>query len=190
MSKLLGQAVWALAPYAPEAPFRLYPGPGERPPVTVGAVEPLRAALQSGGDPEVTVLTTTKLRPVLVIAAATDTTYDPGLLVLRMLSFTKLSETEQAEIRAGADPRHFHLRPESFPGLPHENAAIVSTLTRVAATAVEDNPLGKLNVNELRVLHERIATYFQLDLGAMVRRLATERVAPYREALLAAEHVD
>ncbi len=176
MSELLGRAVWALAPYAPEAPFRLYPGPGERAPVTVGAVEPLRAALQSGGDPEVTVLTPTKLRPVLVIAVATDTTYDPGLLVLRMLSFTKLSDTEQAEIRAGADRRHFHLLPESFPGLPHENAAIVSTLTRVAATAVEDNPLGKLNMNELRVLHERIATYFQLDLGAMVRRLAAERL--------------
>jgi hypothetical protein len=175
VSELLGRAVWALAPYAPEAPFRLYPGPGERPPVIVGAVEPLRAALKAGGDPEVTVLTTTKLRPVLVVAVATDTTYDPGLLVLRMLSFAKLNDTEQAEIRAGADPRYFHLLPGSFPDLPHENAAIVSTLTRVAATAVEDNPLGKLNADELRVVHERIATYFQLDLGTMVKRLVTER---------------
>jgi hypothetical protein len=176
VSELLGRAVWALAPYSPEAPFRLYPGPGARPPVTVGAVDSLRGALLRGGDPEVTVLTPAKLRPVLVVAVATDTAYDPGLLVLRLLSFAKLSESEQSQIRRGADPRLFHLQPACFPGLPHENAAIVSTLTRVAATAVEESALGELNTSELRVLHERIATYFQLDLGEMVRRLVSERV--------------
>lgn len=178
----MGQAVWALAPYAPEAPFRLYPGPVAREPVVVGEVAPLRSALARGGDAEVTVLTPAKIRPVLIIADASDTAYDPGLLVLRLLSFDKLSEPEREQVRAGADPRHFHLRPERFSGLPQENAAILSTLTRVASSAVEPGPLGRLNANELRVLHERIAAYFQLDLGAMVKRIVAERLAATRSS--------
>jgi hypothetical protein len=177
VSERVGQAVWALAPYAPEAPFRLYPGPGDRPPVDVSVLAPLRRALTEGGDAEATVLTPAKVRPVLVVACATDTAYDPGLLVLRLLSFDKLSEAERIQIREGADPRHFHLRPTSFKGLPQENAAIISTLTRVASGALEPGSLGALNSNELRVVHERIATYFRLDLGAMVKRMFLERAS-------------
>jgi len=172
----VGQAVWALAPYAPQTPFRLYPGPVARAPVVVDALAPLRTALTRGGDAEVTVLTSAKVRPVLIVADASDTAYDPGLLVLRLLSFDKLGDAEREQMRSGADPRHFHLRPHSFPGLPHENAAIVSTLTRVSSSAVEPGSLGQLDANELRVLHERIATYFQLDLGAIVRRIVAEQL--------------
>ncbi len=177
MSERIGHAVWALAPYAPEAPFRLYPGPGDRPPVVASNIKPLRAALTRGGDAEVTVLTPAKVRPVLVVAEASDTSYDPGLLVLRLLSFDKLGEAERAQVREGKDPRYFHLHPSGFKDLPQENAAIVSTLTRVAQTAVEPGSLGALNRNELRVIHERIAAYFRLDLGAMVRRMVLERAA-------------
>lgn len=172
----MGRAVWALAPYAPEAPFRLYPGPVARAPVIVNELAPLRQALTRGGDAEVTVLTPAKVRPVLIVADASDTAYDPGLLVLRLLSFDKLSEPEREQVRTGADPRHFHLPPKRFKGLPQENAAIVSTLTRVASSAVEPASLGQLDANELRTLHERIAAYFQLDLGAMVKRLVAEQL--------------
>jgi hypothetical protein len=177
VSALAGRAVWALAPYAPEAPFRLYPGPVARAPVVAREVAPLRNALAKGGDAEVTTLTPAKVRPVLIVADASDTAYDPGLLVLRLLSFDKLSKAECEQVRAGTDPRHFHLRPARFKGLPQENAAIVSTLTRVATSAIEPGSLGLLDANELRVLHERIVAYFQLDLGAMVKRMVAQRIA-------------
>jgi hypothetical protein len=177
VSGVVGRAVWALAPYAPEAPFRLYPGPVARAPVVAGEVAPLRRALTKGGDAEVTALTPAKVRPVLIVADASDTAYDPGLLVLRLLSFDKLSKSECEQVRADADPRHFHLRPASFKGLPQENAAIVSTLTRVATSAIEPGSLGQLDTNELRVLHERIVAYFQLDLGAMVKRIVAQKIA-------------
>lgn len=82
--EVVGCALWALAPYVPAAPFRLYPGPGDRPPVIVADVGTLRRAARLGGDPEVTVLTPAKVRPVLVVAEAGDSLDGPALLALRL----------------------------------------------------------------------------------------------------------
>jgi hypothetical protein len=61
------------------------------------------------------------------------------------------------------------LRPESFPGLPVENAAIVTSLLRLPVSALDRRvSLGSLNENELRVLHERLARAHELKLDSMI----------------------
>jgi hypothetical protein len=141
-------------------------------------VSRLRRAAQRGGDSEITVLTTAKLRPVLVIAEAADSSFDgPAVLALRLRRFSKLTADEQAAVRGGETPRLFVLRPERFPGLVEENAAVLPALVRVARNALDETEdLGALDENELRVLHERIARYFNLDLTMLARRLLDERL--------------
>lgn len=174
---VVGRALWALAPFVPAAPFRLYPGPGDRPPVTVGDVRTLRRAARHGGDPEVTVLTPAKVRPVIVIGEAGDSLDGPALLALRLERFSKLDAAQQRAVRAGEVSRLFHLRPERFPGLPEENAAAVPTLIRVARSAVDETEvLGGLDENELRVLHERIVRHYDLDLTILVRQQLADRL--------------
>jgi hypothetical protein len=64
VTPLAGAAVWAVVPFAPEAPFRLYAGPGAEPRV-VPDVAPLIRAARRGGDPQLTYLVAGKIRPVL-----------------------------------------------------------------------------------------------------------------------------
>lgn len=180
---MIGQARWALAPYAPAAPFRLYPGPGDRPPIAVDDTATLRRAAQRGGDAEITVLTTAKVRPVLVIAEAGASFKDPAVLALRLVRFSKLDPAEQDATRRGLAPRLFHLRPERFPGLPEENAALVTDLVRIANSALDPgDAVGGLEAEELRVLHERIVRYYEFDLTLLARKMLEDRLRQRREA--------
>lgn len=174
---LVGRALWALAPYAPAAPFRLYPGPSDRPPVTVADVTQLRRAAQRSGDAEFTTLTSAKVRPVLVLAEAGDSFDGPAALALRLRRFSKLDLDEQRAVREGSTPRLFHLRPDRFPGLPEENAALLTDLVRVARSAIDESEdLGGLDANELRILHERVVRYYNFDLTILTRRLLEARL--------------
>lgn len=179
---MIGRARWALAPYAPAAPFRLYPGPGDRPPITVADATVLRRAAQRGGDAEITVLTTAKVRPVLVIADAGASFEDPAILALRLVRFSKLDPVEQNATRQGQAPRLVHLRPERFPGLPEENAALITDLVRIAHSALDpSDELGGLDANELRTVHERVVRYYKLDLTLLVRLTLEDRLRQARE---------
>jgi len=63
----------------------------------------------------------------------------------------------------------FHLKPDRFEGLPVENAAIVSSLLRLPAAALDRRTsLGGLDDNELRALHERVARAHRLRLDNLV----------------------
>lgn len=180
---MIGCAYWALAPYAPAAPFRLYSGPGDRPPITVDDTAVLRRAAQRGGDAEITVLTTAKVRPVLVIAEAGASFDDPAVLALALVRFSNLDPTEQDAVRRGLVPRLFHLRRERFPGLPEENAALVTDLARIANSAIDPGEeLGGLDAEEVRVLHERIVRYYELDLTQLARKMLEDRLRQAREA--------
>lgn len=96
---------------------------------------------------------------------------------MRLERFSKLDDAKQRAVRAGEAPRLFHLRPDRFPGLPEENAAAVPTLIRVARSAVDEaDDLGGLDENELRVLHERIARHYSLDLTILARRMLDDRL--------------
>lgn len=120
---------------------------------------------------EAVALTTVKLRPVLVVAEAGDAIDGPAVLALRLRRFTRLDDTAQETVRAGRSARLLWLRPDRFPGLPEENAAMLTDLVRMTRSALDDTEdLGGLDAHELRIVHERIAAYYDLDLGLLARR--------------------
>ncbi len=165
MQPPLGHCYWALAPFAPAPPFRIYQEAAA--PRSVGSVEPFTEAARKGAS-EFALLTPVKARPVLVI---TDVLPEHDeVLALRLRRLEKLaSEAECERVREGSDPGLFHLKPDRFRDLPVENAAIVSSLLRLPAAALDRRTsLGALDDNELRALHERVARAHRLRLDMLV----------------------
>ena len=165
MNELAGAVVWAVVPFVPEAPFRLYAGQRHAP-VEVAQAEKLIAAARKGSDSEFTFLVPGKARPVLIVSDRIDPRVSE-LLALRLLRLSALDPHERDVVRAGGEPGLVHLLPERF-DLPEENAAIVAALVRVHHSALEQTPVGQLERAELRAVHERIARYYRLDLHALV----------------------
>ena len=101
---------------------------------------------------EFVLLAPVKARPVLVITGVLPEHNE--LLALRLRRLEKMSSDAARElVREGNDDALFYLRPESFPGLPVENAAIITSLLRLPMSALDQRmSLGSLNENELRVL--------------------------------------
>jgi hypothetical protein len=88
------------------------------------------------------------------------------------------SETVRQQVRDGGDPALFHLRPERFPELPVENAAIVTSLLRLPVEALDRRQsLGTLDENELRALHERVARAHELKLDTLILERAQTLIA-------------
>ena len=165
MQPPLGHCYWAVAPFAPTAPFRIYQEGAA--PRNVASAEPFTEAALRGMS-EFVLLTPVKARPVVV---TTGVLPEHGeLLALRLRRLEKLSSDAARElVRAGKDEALFYLRPESFPGLPVENAAIVTSLLRLPVSALDRRvSLGSLNENELRVLHQRVARAHELKLDVMI----------------------
>jgi hypothetical protein len=161
----LGHCYWAVAPFAPTAPFRIYQeGAGPR---EVGSVEPFTEAARKGMS-EFVLLTPVKSRPVLVITGILPPHEE--VLALRLRRLEKMtSEAAREVVREGRDEALFYLQPESFTGLPVENAAIVTSLVRLPVSALDRRAsLGSLNENQLRVLHEWVARAHELKLDVMI----------------------
>jgi hypothetical protein len=161
----LGHCYWAVAPFAPTAPFRIYQeGAGPR---EVGSVEPFIEAARKGMS-EFVLLTSVKARPVLVITRILPPHEE--VLALRLRRLEKMtSDAARQHVREGRDEALFYLQPESFAGLPVENAAIVTSLLRLPVSALDRRAsLGSLNENELGVLHERVARAHDLRLDSMI----------------------
>jgi hypothetical protein len=169
-----GHCYWAVAPYSPRPPFRLY-GEGIAP-KAVASTEPFVDAARQGMS-EFVVLTPVKARPVLVITAVLPE-YDE-VLALRLRRLEKLSsDADRKRVRDGADPRLLHLRPERFEGLPVENAAIVTSLLRLPIEALDRRrSLGSLDEAELRTLHERVARTHGFRLDTLILERAQALVA-------------
>lgn len=163
MKEPLGRAYRAVVPYSPEPPFRVYAEAG--PPLEIHRT----AALAKRGE-ELTVLVDIKPRPILVI---TEPAAYGEVLALRLIRFSKLKAHEQQSVRDGEHPDLFHLKPEAFSGLSEEAAAMISTVTRLPVSAIDTGePLGEVNENELRVIHERLVRLHKLDLRALVLQRA------------------
>jgi hypothetical protein len=167
LNGLTGAVVWAVVPFVPEAPFRLYGG-RDQAPVEVDDAGKLIAAARRGQDAEFTFLVPGKTRPVLVVSDRLDERLGE-LIALRLLRLGGLGAKEREIVRAQDDPGLYHLDPGRFE-LPEENAAIVAALVRVHRSAVDPQPVGRLGQDELRVVHERLATYYGLDLRQLVLR--------------------
>jgi hypothetical protein len=156
----LGRAFRAVAPFAPEPPYRLYAGPNE--PFSV----PDTSSLVRVGK-EVTALVTVKPRPILVITEPSFRYSE--VLALRLWPFSKLTAEERREVREGETEDLFHLRPDSFKGLEEESAARISSSLRLPLSSVDlSEPLGAINENELRVIHERLVRIHDLDLRNLI----------------------
>jgi hypothetical protein len=169
VSELAGAVVWAVVPFAPEAPFRLYAGVGHEP-IEMPTPDTLVAAASDGGDPQFTYLVPGKARPVLVLSDAHDD--DLGeYLALRLSRFTKLTADEQRSIRAQRHPTLFHLHPKRF-ALPEENAAMIAGLLRIHRSAVQPRICGRLDEYELTTVHERVVRFY----GFNIRQFVEERL--------------
>jgi hypothetical protein len=88
-------------------------------------------------------------------------------LALRLARFTKLTEAEQQSIRDQKHPTLFHLRPETFTR-PEENAAMLDSVVRVHASAIDAAPCGQLDEYELRTLLERFLRFHGFDLRGLL----------------------
>lgn len=160
-----GHCYWAVAPFAPTAPFRIYQEGAA--PRDVASPEPFTEAARKGMS-EFVLLTPVKARPVLVITGVLPE--HDEVLALRLRRFEKMaSDAARQLVRDGNDEALFYLRPDGFSGLPVENAAIVTSLLRLPLSALDRRvSLGSLNEHELRVLHERIARAHGLKLDVMI----------------------
>jgi hypothetical protein len=176
VNDLAGAVVWAVVPFVPAAPFSLYAGL-DHAPIEVRRADELVATARKGGDTEFTFLVPGKARPVLIVSDRRDPHLEE-LLALRLIRLSKLSEAEQEAVRRQADPGLFHLSPDRF-DLPEENAAMIAAAVRVHESAIAGEAAGHLDPNELRVVHERVASHYGLNLNMLVRdelrRLAEEQ---------------
>lgn len=172
-----GRCYWAVAPFSPTPPYRLYAGRDHRP-IEASTLELVEVARK--GEAQVTALVEVKARPVLVISPVLEP-YDE-VLALRLRTFDKLSTDERQRVRDHKDDGLFHLEPRSFTRLPQENAAIVTAMLRLPLTALDTRvEQGALNVNELRVVHERLARAHHLNLDMLALSQAQRLIERMRQ---------
>ncbi len=174
---LAGAVVWAVVPFVPEPPFRIYAG-RDHDPIEVPRPAKLISSARQGADSEFTFLVPAKARPVLVVSDRADPRLHE-LLALRLLRLSLLDPEEQDLVREGADPRLLYLEPDRF-RLPEESAAMIVALVRVHRSAVDARPAGRLEPDELGAVHERIVRHYGFDMRQLVRT-ELERLADVQQ---------
>lgn len=173
-----GSVRWAIAPFAPRPPFRLYAGERHAP-IVVEDAESVITAARRGGDPELTYLISAKARPVLVLGAP-PAREQREVAALRLLRLSKLSPGERRRVRAQDDELLFPLRPDGF-DLPEECAVMVGALVRIHVDALESGPpVGLLADDEMRVLGARIFQFYGFDTRLLVEQSIHELAARSR----------
>ena len=173
--RLAGSVRWAVIPFAPAPPFRLYAGTGSEP-ITVTEADTVIEAARRGSDAELSYIVPGKARPVLFLNDP-PTAHHQEVTALRLLRLSRLTTDEQRRVREHQDELLFHLVPERF-DLPEENAAMVTALVRLHVAAIGSAPpLGHLDANEMRVLGERIITFYRFDTRILLERQIRELAA-------------
>ncbi len=173
--RLAGSVRWAVVPFAPAPPFRLYAGKGSVPIVVPDADTVINAG-RGGGDAELSYIVPGKARPVLLLNDP-PASHHREVTALRLLRLSKLSSEEQQRVRAQQDELVYHLAPERF-DLPEENAAMVTALVRLHVDAIGSAAsLGQLDDNEMRVLGERIIRFYGFDIRLLLERHIRELAA-------------
>jgi mRNA-degrading endonuclease toxin of MazEF toxin-antitoxin module len=169
---LRGAIVWAVAPYVPQAPFRIWGGP-EQPVATVAtATELAQHVLRRGLDAEQTFVVGAKLRPVVVLQERPRRAL-PEYAALRIVRLEELSEPGRESVRARAEPSLFYLpgEPRKY-GMTKEGAVDLNSLLRIHESAIAGRAIGRLDAAELRVLGERLVEHLDIDLTAAIERKA------------------
>jgi hypothetical protein len=180
LGPLAGTIRWAVVPYVPAPPSRLYGGE-RQPPVVVEHVEPLIRAAARGGDADLTYLVPGKVRPVLLLAEP-PAGHHRDVVALRLLRLSRLSARERERVRRGEDELLLPLDHAVVP-LPEESAVMLGALVRVHVDAVAPGPpLATVDRETLRVLGDRVIRHLGLDASLLVERtlhrLAASRRSP------------
>lgn len=180
MTLATGEVYWAVVPYTPQAPFNVFVK--DKPPVEVPEARTIIDGLRKGGDAELRFVVEAKARPVLLLSDRIDLRTG-DLFGLRLARLSGLDEDEAQQVRDQRQPGLFHLKPERFPDLGEESAAMISAPIRLHESAVDARkPLGRLDQNEMRVLSERFVSYWELDLHQLligkIRELLRKRESP------------
>jgi mRNA-degrading endonuclease toxin of MazEF toxin-antitoxin module len=171
---LRGAIVWAISPFTPQAPVRLWGG-RDQPVATVATTTELaRLVSRRRLDPEQTFLAPAKLRPVVILQ-------DRPRRALREYAALRVARLEQLDpdrvqaVRGGADKSLFYLplRPSKY-GMTKEGAIDLNSLVRIHETAIAGTAVGRLDEGELRVVGERLAEHLDIDLSRAVERRARE----------------
>ena len=166
MTVAAGEVYWAVVPYTPQAPFQVFVK--DKPPVAVPGAGMIVEGLRKGGDAELRFVVEAKARPVLLLSDRVDSRTG-DLFGLRLVRLASLGEEAGQRIREQREPGLFHLKPERFPDLEEESAAMISAPIRLHQSAVHlAQPLGRLDQNEMRVLAERFVTYWEFDLHQLL----------------------
>jgi hypothetical protein len=161
-----GEVYWAVVPETPRAPFQVFAK--DSPPVEVPAAKTIVDGLGSGGGAGLRFIVEAKACPFLLLSDRVDP-QTGDLFGLRLTRLSALDEDEAQQVREQRQPGLFHLKPERFPDLEEESAAMISAPIRLHETAVDTSqPLGRLDENELRVLSERFVSYWELDLHQLL----------------------
>lgn len=166
--RLAGSVRWAVAPYAPAPPFRLFAT--GRQPYQLESLDPLVTASRCGGDAEFAYLVSAKARPVLILTDPSHSEWQE-VVALRLRGLASISDPERQErIRQGQELLYVYLQPSRFE-LPEENAVLLSALVPINVDAIASGgPLGVLNEKEMRVVGERLVRHFNLDIRSLVER--------------------
>ncbi len=173
--RLAGSVRWAVVPFAPSPPFRLYAGPGSDP-IVVHEADTVINAARGGGDAELSYIVPAKARPVLLLNDPPGE-HHREVTALRLLRLSRLSAGEQQRVRSHQDELLFHLAPDRF-NLPDENAAMVTAIVRLHVDAIGSAPaLGRLEDSEMRVLGERIIGFYGFDIRLLLERHIRELAA-------------
>lgn len=164
MNPPLGRCYYAVAPFAPEPPFEIYLD--DNPPHVVQSAERM-GEVARGGNGKFRVITSVKVRPVLAVSGVLAPYNE--VLVMRLVRFDKLTDSEQSAVREQEHDELFHLKPDAFPGLKSENAAMVKSLIKIPVSAIDTTQeLGQVNSHELSILHERFARAHGLRLDGLI----------------------
>lgn len=180
MTLATGEVYWAVVPSTPQAPFQVFVR--DKPPVKVPAAKTIVDGLRGGGGAELRFVVEAKARPFLLLSDRVDP-QTGDLFGLRLAPLSALNEDEAQQVREQRQPGLFHLKPERFPDLEEESAAMISAPIRLHETAVDTTqPVGRLDQNEMRVLSERFVSYWELDLHQLmigkIRELLRKRASP------------
>jgi mRNA-degrading endonuclease toxin of MazEF toxin-antitoxin module len=173
---LRGALVWAIVPYVPEAPFRLWLG-RDQPDAEIPDARTFSEQVRKQGlDAEQSFIVKGKLRPVLLLLDRPRGVLRE-IVALRMVRLEALDDDAQARIRQQLEPSLFHLpvREEKY-GLSKEVAIDLNALVRVHASAFLPKAVGRLDDNEMRVIGERLAEHLDIDLEPLIAMRVEERL--------------
>lgn len=163
-----GSIAWAVVPYQPEAPFRLW---------RAGAVAEVASApdlaRQAGGvgkSRALEVIAAAKLRPVVLLQdGPVGATGD--VVALKLARLAKLPKARRDEIRDGGDPGFVVLgRAPAEYGLRTENAIDLNGIVRVHWSAFATSPVGSLDARELAAIDEALPGIWQFEIDRHAQR--------------------